>query len=1001
MKAFFRHATTSTMDWARECLQQNGSDAPFVVMCRNQTAGRGRGGSAWTQDSFMKKDSVAESTDTTSHSNLRDAVRAAECFGPCTFVLPAAQVKIPLTWISLAAGCALSDALERTRRRLENQIDFAKLFPASGTFEPRIKWPNDLWAWPLESKRSTRIPGKKIAGILCESSFRGDALQFVAIGIGLNVLSSPVNIFHAGSVLELWGLDAKSASASQLRQLEQMLAEEIECELLDYLFTERSAEQLRLLALERSLPLGTRMNVNKGSDTGAFLGLTAEGGLLLEGISEPLLSADIGLPDFENLPSKQSNEARTHSVTRVCLDFGNSHVHWRCEVEGMSQRGSVDWNQLDKKTVQDVRLFTRTSFLQEIIGAVKQCRQIELVWSAVSHAGTSAKVIKALENALILDHPVREIALCPLHADEILQASGLSADYASEQMGVDRALQAWVAARAAEKSTSAVAILSFGTALTGVVVGDGGRLLESFILPGSAMGLLSLHEKTARLPKLNLPAHFPPSKEEPPFTTQQSMLRGLVLQSVGIVASLIQLHGVGLVILTGGGAEANYDLLQKEFSIELRVEGDLVLKAMSEFVALQTLSRFRLMAEQGEGDSGLPEKVLQSMLRARLTKRRSQRVALEMSHFRRLGGRLEHVGVGLRADRHLGEKFKFHTREIWQERVDIGEVMIEQNSPKNHVSDAPPPTLISIKPTYILKQGDQIWLFHPPEYEPDMATHVEVVHDDGDAAVFCKPGNLVVHAAGLYGKNTFIEIAKKMGYSNAAPVHRIDRETSGLLVCARSTGLRRDLSLSFRDASVKKMYLAVTRGTRELPHQFRVNFPIGGAINSRIRLKLWHNPQDGLDALTHCVRLARFEDYSLFACLPQTGRTNQIRVHLAAIGHWIVGDKMYHPEEDVFLKFYEEGYTDFVAEKVLLPRHWLHNTGIQFFGRPDSSVGRAPVIAPLTEDLLIHTPTLELLKSAGLPAVASEQGAAFSRLFAELLQIDFSQVPIVNPEGDA
>jgi hypothetical protein len=166
-------------------------------------------------------------------------------------------------------------------------------------------------------------------------------------------------------------------------------------------------------------------------------------------------------------------------------------------------------------------------------------------------------------------------------------------------------------------------------------------------------------------------------------------------------------------------------------------------------------------------------------------------------------------------------------------------------------------------------------------------------------------------------------------------------------------------------------------------------------------LKLWHNPQDGLDALTHCVMLARFEDYSLFACLPQTGRTNQIRVHLAAIGHWIVGDKMYHPEEDVFLKFYEEGYTDFVAEKVLLPRHWLHNTGIQFFGRPDSSVGRAPVIAPLTEDLLIHTPTLELLKCAGLPAVASEQGAAFSRLFVELLQIDFSQVPIVYPEGDA
>jgi 23S rRNA pseudouridine1911/1915/1917 synthase len=987
------------MDWARECVTHSGVGEPFVVMSRVQTAGRGRGGSAWVQGSPGSGETGLSDTGHSIHASLAEAVATNACFGPCTFVLPASALKIPLTWMSLAVGCALSDAIQAVRRRLENQLDFSKLFPSKNVFEPRIKWPNDLWAWPSSVHSSEQIRGRKIAGVLCESSFRGDALQYVTVGIGLNTFSSPASVVHAGSLLDLWGISNKSISSVQARQLETLLAEEIERELNEYLGVQRTPQQLQALVLERSLPRGTHMSVNKGEVSGAFLGVSPEGGLLLEGLDAPVLVGDVALPLFENTPSLGQVAASGRAPARLCLDFGNSHIHWRCESGAGLLQGNVGWNAVDKKIVQDARAFARLEFARLIVEHLRQSTQVELVWSAVSHAGMTAKVIAAIENLLVENSPGREIALHPLHADEILQACALAGDYAPEQMGVDRALQAWVAAGEARAGASAVAVISSGTALTGLVVSATGRMLDSFILPGASLGLTALHEKTARLPSLSLPRALPSKREEPPFNTQQSMLRGLTLQCLGLVWSLVQLHDVRTVILTGGGAEILLDLLENEFPVALQIEKDLVLRAMSDFVAAQSQSRFRLMADEGEGETGLPEKVLQSMLRARLSKRRSQRVALDPAHFRRLGGRLEHVGVGLRIDRHLGEKFKFHTRDIWRERIDIGEVMIEQNSPKNHLSNIAPSTLINIKSTYVLKQGDQVWLFHPPEYEPDMATHVEVVHDDGDAAVFCKPGNLVVHAAGLYGKNTFIEIAKKMGYGDAAPVHRIDRETSGLLVCARSTPLRRDLSLSFRDASVKKMYLAVTRGQREVPERFRVNFPIGNAVNSRIRLKLWHNPQEGLDALTHCVRLARWEDYTLFACLPQTGRTNQIRVHLAAIGHWIVGDKMYHPNEEVFLKFYEEGYTDFVAENVLLPRHWLHNTGIQFLGKPESPLGRAPVIAPLTEDLLVHNPTLELLRTAGFPLESHLQKTAFAKLFADLLLLDFSRTEIVVPEA--
>lgn len=1009
MKTFYATETTSTMDWVREVLAAQGLDLPFVVMAGRQTAGRGRAGSRWLQaeEQAHQTKSLDLSPATTEHRSLCEAVSQTQNFGPCTFLFPASHIKIPVHWASLAAGCAVADAIDRVRQRLGNHFEFARQLPHNDPYSGKIKWPNDVWAWPTSFAAGNHHRAMKIAGLLCESSFRGHTLQFVAVGLGLNVLEAPAALASAGSLLDLWGLRLGELKSDQRLLIQSLLAEEIEREMLDYFLTERTAEQLRLLTLERSLPLGTRLSVNKGLQAGAFAGISLDGGLLLEGLSEPVVAADVQpLDEGHRLSSVDPNadsikQMNRMGPARLLVDFGNSVIHWCCEVATGKTQGDASWQDFDKKNLSDARLFARTQFAQEIMKALEGSRQIELVWSSVGQSGLSASLIEALEELLLRSGAEREIALFPLHSEDVLQAAGLASDYAEGQMGVDRALQGWAAVRRAQALSLPVAILSFGTAFTGLVVNEQGRLLESFILPGTFMSLEALNSGTARLPRVKPPERFPAVAEEPPFSTHQSILRGLVLQAVGLVEHLLRQHRLGLVILTGGGASPFETLLREQLALPIEREDDLVLKAMSDFISGQTQSRFRLMAEQGDADVALPEKVLQSMLRARLSKRRSQRVALDKMHFRRLGGRLENAGVGVRVDRHLAEKFKFHNRHLWRERIDIGEVMVEQNSPKNHISDTAPNTLINVKSTYVLKQGDQVWLFHPPEYEPDMATHVEVVYDDGDAAVFCKPGNLVVHAAGLYGKNTFIEIIKKMGFSDAAPVHRIDRETSGLLVCARSTPLRRDLSLSFRDSSVKKMYLAVTRGSRLVPREFKIDFPIGPALGSRIRLKLWENRSEGLDALTHCVLLSQWEDYSLFACLPQTGRTNQIRVHLAAIGQWIVGDKMYHPKEEVFLQFYEEGYTDFVAENVLLPRHWLHNTGIQFFSQSGSRLGQKPLIAPLTDDLLVHEPTQFLLKAAGFSLDPKVHADQFSELFSRLLLLDFSQAECLSPEAHA
>jgi 23S rRNA pseudouridine1911/1915/1917 synthase len=984
MKTFTVVQTTSTMDLARTLIAERGSATPFAVMCRVQTAGRGRGGSVWTQAGASEAGAGQENSQVVERADVAGGVQQLGDFGPCTFVIPAQFVKIPLSWLSLAVGCAVVDALWRARARLANMLEFSRCMPAESPCEARLKWPNDVWAWP--QGRLSHAP-KKVAGILCESSFRADSLQFVSIGLGLNLFSAPEQVAQASSVLSLWGVNPSAVTAGMRKTMSMVVAEEIERELADYLQIERSSEQLMHLTLERSLPLGTPLSVNKGAQTGAFAGLSAEGGLLLEGHRDAILSADVSFPQIS---------------ARVCVDFGNTQIHWRSECSGAVRAGQINWAQLDKRTVAEQNLFNKSELAQSLLAAVEGAQHVQLVWSAVANAGHSAKVVDCIES-LFIHHgnAAREVSLSPVNADAVMRDAGLDAEYVAGHIGVDRALQAWAAAQHARQLAKPVAVFSVGTALTAVVVSPELKILDSIILAGPAMSLRALHEKTARLPNVTLPSTLPSPQAERdgPFSTPLSMLRGISLQLAGLVESLVRRYSVGQVLLTGGGAAACFEVLDEPLQRITRVDAQLVLAAMSRFIAEQKNARYTPTAGDEEGEDGLPEKVLQSMLRARISRRREQRVVPDKKHFRRLGGRLEHVGVGLRLDRHLGEKFKFHTRDIWQQRVEIGEVLIEQNSPKNHTSDAAPANLLNVKPTYVLKQGDQLWLFHPPEYEPDMMTDIAVVYDDGDAAVFCKPGNLVVHAAGLYGKNTFIEIAKKMGYANAAPVHRIDRETSGILVCARSTPLRRDLSLSFRDSSVKKMYLAVTKGDRPLPDAFRVSLPIGPAINSRIRLKLWHNPNEGLDALTHCLRLAQWEDYSLFACMPQTGRTNQIRVHLAAVGHWIVGDKMYHPDEDAFLQFYEEGYIQTVAEKVLLPRHWLHNTGIQFLSRPDCGLGNAPVIAPLTDDLMGHGPTIELLRRAQLPLTADEQKIAFSELFKKILQMDYSAAPHITPSG--
>jgi len=151
--------------------------------------------------------------------------------------------------------------------------------------------------------------------------------------------------------------------------------------------------------------------------------------------------------------------------------------------------------------------------------------------------------------------------------------------------------------------------------------------------------------------------------------------------------------------------------------------------------------------------------------------------------------------------------------------------------------------------------------------------------------------------------------------------------------------------------------------------------PIGRAVDSRIRLKSWINTPCAVSAVTVCTVLAQWEDFVLVACLPKTGRTNQIRIHLAAFGLWIVGDKMYHPNEDVFIEYYEKGLTPWVLSQTLFSRHMLHNA----FLCPE---GREPFIAPIPQDILDLEAARKLMEIANIPQDRKEHIHYWKRFYA-------------------
>ena len=172
-------------------------------------------------------------------------------------------------------------------------------------------------------------------------------------------------------------------------------------------------------------------------------------------------------------------------------------------------------------------------------------------------------------------------------------------------------------------------------------------------------------------------------------------------------------------------------------------------------------------------------------------------------------------------------------------------------------------------------------------------------------------------------------------------VNRLDRETSGLVLVAKTVAAARDFGLLMQRHQVRKEYLAIVWGWPEWEHKI-VDAPLdrqGRHQRSAIWLKQMIHPA-GAPALTQFRVERRFtkstsfgDRFSLIRAFPHTGRTHQIRVHLSSLGHPIAGDKIYGPEEQLYLQFIKTGWTPDLKRQLLLPRHALHSAKLSIKGK--------------------------------------------------------------------
>lgn len=237
--------------------------------------------------------------------------------------------------------------------------------------------------------------------------------------------------------------------------------------------------------------------------------------------------------------------------------------------------------------------------------------------------------------------------------------------------------------------------------------------------------------------------------------------------------------------------------------------------------------------------------------------------------------------------------------------------------------------------------------------------HFEIIDETDDHVVVDKPPFLLVHPTKPNeARNLWKELCELLAFEIASGgqvsiVNRLDRETSGLVLVAKTAAAARRFGLLMQKQQLRKEYLAIVWDWPEWDEKI-VDAPLdrqGKHQQSAIWLKQMIHPA-GAAAQTELRVERRFvkstpsgNKFSLIRAIPRTGRTHQIRVHLSSVDHPIVGDKIYGPDEQLYLQFIETGWTAELEQRLLLPRHALHSAKLSVKGEREWTSDLPPDLA--------------------------------------------------------
>jgi len=240
-----------------------------------------------------------------------------------------------------------------------------------------------------------------------------------------------------------------------------------------------------------------------------------------------------------------------------------------------------------------------------------------------------------------------------------------------------------------------------------------------------------------------------------------------------------------------------------------------------------------------------------------------------------------------------------------------------------------------VKPSFKLSPGDIVELTLPEPPSKDILPEnipMDIVHEDDDIIVLNKQASILVHPARGNTHGTLVNalafysdrLSSGLGEFRPGIVHRLDRNTTGVMVVAKNDAAQWKIARQFEQRQVHKTYLAIVHGTPDLTRD-RINASLGVHPNAREKFAV--RPETGKESVTFYEVLEAFRGFSLMKMMPRTGRTHQIRVHLSYIKHPIVADDMYGGK---FVYPWQLTDTEQAAEEPVIDRVALHAATLEF-----------------------------------------------------------------------